>query len=202
MIKISFLGFLVELVKGFTMLRFFRILSKKIDIFFATLGIKRDKKIKSSRLLPLKSSLPITNFNKQNKKEVIESFNKLLNQSYIDKNEYIDFVTKHYRDDGYTVWEYSKEKEILESEIHLVVKRDNKILLIQCYSDHENLSQKNINNFEKESILFVGENKIFQSYDIQLIYIMSTLLLEESAYKYIKKSNNIDYEILKEQVIG
>lgn len=181
------------------MSRFSTLLSKKIDIFFATLGLKRDKKEKNAKLLPLRSSKPITNFNKQNKKEVIESFNKLLNQSYLDKNDYIDFVTKYYKDEGYTVWEYSKEKETPESEIHLIIKRENKILLIQCHSDHENLSQKNINSFEKQSILFVGENQIFQSYNIQLLYIMSTLLLEESAYKYIKKSNNIDYEILKEQ---
>ena len=174
------------------------LLSKKINIFFIILGLKRDKKKKNSKLLPLKSSIPISNFNKQNKKEVIESFNKLLNQSYLNKNEYIDFVTKHYRDEGYTVWEYSKERELTESEIHLIIKKDNKILLIQCHSDHENLSKKNINNFEKQSILFIEKNLIFKNYDIQLLYIMSTLLLEESAYKYIKKSNNIEYEILKE----
>ena len=150
-------------------------------------------------MLPLKSASPITNFDKQDKKEVIDSFNKLLNQTHLDKSEYINFITKHYRDAGYTVWEYSKEKELTQSEIHLVIKRDNIILLIQCHSDHEYLSQKNISNFEKQATLFVAENQIFQSYNIQLLYIMTTLLLEESAYKYIRKSNNIDYKILKEQ---
>jgi hypothetical protein len=175
------------------------LLSKKINTFFTILGLKRNKRIKSSTILPLKSDSPITNFDKQDKKEVIDSFNKLLNQTHLDKVEYIDFVSKHYRNDGYTVWEYSKEKELPDSEIHLIIKKENKIILIQCHSDHEYLTKKNISNFKQQAALFVAENQIFQSYNIQLLYIMTTLLLEESAYKYIRKPNNINYEILKEQ---
>lgn len=182
------------------MSRFSTILSKQINNFFTIVGIKKNKKTKESKLLPLKSVKPITNFNKQDKKEVIESFNKLLNQSYLDKNEYIDFVTQHYKKQGYTVWEYRKEKGLVDSEIHLIIKKESNILLIQCHSEYENLSKKNVNNFEKEALLFIEKNVLFQTYHIKLIYIMSTLLLEESAYKYIKKSANIDYEILKEKV--
>jgi len=174
-------------------------LLERINNFFTTIGLKGGKKEHISALLPLKSGSS-TNFSKQNKKEVIENFNNLLSKTYLEKNEYIKFVTKYYKDLGYTVWEYSKEKELPDSEIHLVIKKENNILLIQCHNDHENLSTKNIADFEVQSISFVKENRIFESYNIQLIYIMSTLLLEESAYKYIKKSKNIHYRILKEQI--
>lgn len=182
------------------MSHFSTLLSKKINTFLKTLGLNINRKEHISALLPIKSTSPITNFDKQNKKEVIESFNKLLNQGTIKNNEYIKFVTDYYKNLEYTVWEYSKEKELIDSEIHLVIKKESNILLIQCYNGYDNLNRKNTVNFEKKSISFVEENKIFQSYNIQLIYIMSTLLLEESAYKYIKKSKNIHYQILKENI--
>ena len=176
------------------------ILSKKIGTFLKTLGLNRKRKEHISALLPIKSISPITNFDKQNKKEVIDSFNKLLNQGSVEKKEYLNFVTEYYKNLKYTVWEYSKEKDLIDGEIHLVIKKESNILLIQCYNGYDNLSKNNAINFEKESISFVEENKIFQSYNIQLIYIMPTLLLEESAYKYIKKSRNIHYQILKENI--
>ncbi|MCK5854906.1 MAG: hypothetical protein KAG56_06760 [Sulfurovaceae bacterium] len=178
----------------------FSTLSKKINGFFTKLGVKRDKKENLLALLPVKSAIPITNFNKQSKKEVIDSFNKLLKRTYFEKSDYISFVTHYYKDLGYTVWEYRKEKKLPESEIHLVIKKKDDILLIQCHNEYHNLDKKNIENFEKQSILFVEENQIFQNYNIKLIYIMSTLLLEESAYGYIKKSKNIYYQILKENI--
>ena len=182
------------------MSRFSTLLSIKINSFFRTLGLKSDKEENILTLLPPKSTTPIKNFNKQDKQEVIESFNKLLNQTSLEKNDYINFVTYYYKDLNYTVWEYSKEKELPESEIHLIIKKENNILLIQCHNDQKNLNRKNISNFETQSMEFIEENRIFESYNIQLLYIMSTLLLEESAYKYIKKSKNIHYQILKESV--
>jgi len=182
------------------MSHFSTLLSKKINNFIKTLGLNIKKKEHLSALLPIKSSTPITNFDKQNKKEVIESFNKLLNQGTVEKNEYTKFVADYYKNFKYTVWEYSKEKELIDSEIDLVIKKENNILLIQCYNGYDNLSKTNSINFEKKAISFVEEYTIFQSYNIQLIYIMSNLLLEESAYKYIKKSKNIHYQILKEPI--
>lgn len=114
--------------------------------------------------------------------------------------EYCSFVVRYYQSLGFTVWEYNKETDLSNSEIHLVIKKEQNIFLIQCRNDQHNLNKENIQNFEEESNHFIAKHEIFKQYNIKLLYTMSSLQLDETAYKYIKSSNNIDYEILKARV--
>jgi hypothetical protein len=53
-------------------------------------------------------------------------------------------------------------------------------------------------DFEDQADKFLEENQIFKNYSIKLRYTMSSLLLEEEAYDYIKShSDRIDYDIIK-----
>lgn len=111
---------------------------------------------------------------------------------------YCSLITKHYKDQGYTVWEYAKEKNNTQKEIHLVVKKHQEIILVQCKNDDLDITKDKISKFEEQSNHFLEKNSIFKNYNLKLRYTMSGLFLDESAYQYIKNSNHkIDYTIVK-----
>jgi len=118
----------------------------------------------------------------------------------IIESDYCSFVADYYRSLGFSVWEYSKELNLDQSKIHLVIKKEQEIFLIQCRNDNENITQQNIKNFEEELEAFIDKYQIFEQYNVKLLYTMSSLQLDESAYKYIKSNNSIDYEIVKSYI--
>ena len=137
--------------------------------------------------------------NSDNAKERLDELKKLEKET-ITEGDYCSFIVDYYRSLGFSVWEYSKELDLDQSKIHLVIKKEQEIFLIQCRNDNENLSQQNINSFEEELKAFIDKYQIFEQYNVKLLYTMSSLQLDESAYKYIKSSNNIDYEIVKSHI--
>jgi len=70
--------------------------------------------------------------------------------------------------------------------------------LVQCKNDNLNIGLDNIYDFKVEAKQFLQQNRIFENYIVKLRYTMSSLLLEESAYTYIKNNpHEIDYDIIK-----
>ena len=138
----------------------------------------------------------------QNNNSVKERLNglKRLEKETTVKSDYCLFVADYYRSLGFSVWEYSKELDLDQTNIHLVIKKEQEIFLIQCRNDNKNLTQQDIKNFEEELEAFIEKYQIFKQYNVKLLYTMSSLQLDESAYKYIKNSNNIDYEIIKSYI--
>lgn len=161
------------------------------------LGIfNKEKKINDQTLTLYESNnISILEYN-NNAKETLSGFHKLDKENHTDK-DYCSFVVNYYQSLGFTVWEYSKDLALPESEIHLIIKKGFDIFLIQCRNDSHNLNKENICSFEEQSQAFIMQHQIFESYNVKLIYTMSSLQFDESAYKYIKSSNNINYEILK-----
>lgn len=141
---------------------------------------------------------------KINKKEERE-INRLINtiNEFLDIKENSDdykvYVANIYKKRGYTVWEYSKDKQIKNSnELNLVLKKAHNIILVQCKNDNLNININDIKEFELQSLKFLKKNQIFENYNIKLRYAMAGLFLEESAYEYIKEhSQKIDYDIIK-----
>ncbi|NOZ89722.1 MAG: hypothetical protein GXO60_00390 [Epsilonproteobacteria bacterium] len=159
-----------------------------------------------------KAIFVVSNKKRLKYKEYIEKLKEEeeLNQLITTINEFLDvqensddyktFVAKEYKNQGYTVWEYSRDKNIKDSnnQFDLLLKKRHNIILVQCRDDKINIGIDEINNFEKKTVEFIEENKIFEHYNIKLRYTMSGLFLEEEAYEYIKENaETIDYDILK-----
>lgn len=132
-------------------------------------------------------------------KETLNELKKLENEN-APENDYCAFVVDYYRSLGFIVWEYNKEAEHTQSEIHLIIKKEQEIFFIQCRNDNLTLNPKSIHNFEEQSQTLMNEHQIFSHYRVRLLYTMSSLQLDEKAYKYIKSSNNINYEIVKTHI--
>jgi hypothetical protein len=117
-------------------------------------------------------------------------------------DEYKAFVANSYKEQGYIVWEYNKDKDsIISDRLDLVLKRSKEILLVECRNCSDNIDMEQIINFEDQADKFIEKNQIFKSYSIKLRYTMSSLLLEEEAYDYIKNNlDKIDYDIIKLKV--
>jgi len=129
-------------------------------------------------------------------KRLIEIINEFLgiNNGWNDYNQYVANI---YKQQGYLVWEYSRDNKE-DSEVNLVLKRGYDIVLVQCKSDNSNINIDNIQKFQVTSSNFLKKYHIFKNYSVKLRYTMSGLFLEESAYEYIKDNwDKIDYEIIK-----
>ena len=142
-------------------------------------------------------------------KEYIEKLKEEeeLNQLITTINEFLDIqensdnyktlVAREYKNQGYTVWEYSKDKNIT-NQFDLLLKKKHDIILVQCRDDKINIGIEEIEIFKKQTSEFIKENKIFEQYNIKLRYTMSGLFLKEEAYEYIKEnSDSIEYDIVK-----
>ena len=129
--------------------------------------------------------------------ELISTINEFLDVCETS-NEYKSFVANHYKERGYTVWEYSKGRDMGSESLDLVLKKSKNILLVECRNCKKNIDMEQILNFETQTDKFLEQNRIFKNYKIKLRYTMASLLLEEEAYDYIKShSDRIDYDIIK-----
>ncbi|HHD80374.1 MAG TPA: hypothetical protein ENK99_02010 [Campylobacterales bacterium] len=130
--------------------------------------------------------------------ELSSTFDNFLN---IQENSdtYRNFVAQEYQKQNYTVWEYSKDRDFSkENKLSLILKKNHIIILVQCRNDNNNIGLDNLYDFKVEAEEFLQQNKIFENYIVKLRYTMSSLLLEESTYEYIKNNpSEIDYEIIK-----
>ena len=139
--------------------------------------------------------------NQKEEKEITELISTI--NEFLDicktSSEYKSFITKHYEKQGYTVWEYSKERDDIErNRMDLVLKKNKNILFVECRNCNTNIDMEQVTNFENQAERFVEENQIFKNYKIKLRYTMASLLLEEEVYSYMKaNSDKIDYDIVK-----
>ena len=130
-------------------------------------------------------------------KELISTINS-------DKEEVQDIesyklkIYNKYQKEGYTVWNYSKEKGIFDRNIHFVAKKNKEVLLIHCKVDQNDITIDELTEFQKNKYAFLIENPVFENYQISLQYIMSGFLLDEDAFKYLKENRPLmAYEVIK-----
>ncbi|NEW60205.1 hypothetical protein GSY74_02820 [Sulfurovum sp. bin170] len=190
----------------------FKALKFKMDRFLITLKIKKEQYSwfvvsndlnQGHAVFRPSSKREITYHQWENNKKEEREISELITtiNEFLDVNETSDeykaFVAKHYKEQGYTVWEYSKDMTNSE-ELDLVLKKSKNIILVECKNSSKNIDMEQILNFEAQADKFLGENQIFKNYCIKLRYTMASLLLEEEAYDYVKShSDRIDYDIIK-----
>jgi len=121
-------------------------------------------------------------------------------RSYIENDTYEKFIKKQFKEQGYTVWHYSKDKTQMEKNrnITLVAKKNKKILLIHCRDNLLDISIEELKRFQAQRDTFKIENPVFEEYDLTLHYSMSGFFLTEEAYEYVEENcNDITYEVIK-----
>jgi len=130
-------------------------------------------------------------------KELITLIKEFKNEDE-DPDLYKMLIQKKYQNDGYTMWNYEKEKGIYAEKIHFVAKKDKKVLLIHCRTNKNDISIEHIIEFQKNRATFLTQNPVFEMYNVKLQYTMSSFSLTEEAFKYLKeKKNSIYYEMIK-----
>ena len=132
-------------------------------------------------------------------RELILAIHEAKNDSTdIDPTAYKIQVYKKYQDEGYTLWDYSKEKGEYDRNIHFVAKKDKDVLLIHCKVDEQDITLEEVLDFRENKQAFIAENPVFAIYNIRIKYIMSGFSLSEEAFAYLQKNNRlISYELLK-----
>lgn len=121
-------------------------------------------------------------------------------RSYIENNEYEDFVKEYYTKKGYTVWHHSKEKTQYEKNknITLVAKKHKEIILIHCRDNQLDISVNELKNFQQQRNDFKKNNPVFENYDLKLHYTMSGFFMTQEAYEYVEDyKDDITYEVIK-----
>jgi len=130
-------------------------------------------------------------------KELIALIKEFKNEEE-DPDLYNQLIQKKYQKDGYTIWDYGKEKGVYAEKIHFVAKKDKKVLLIHCRTNKNDISFEHIKGFQENKKTFIEQNPVFEMYNIKLQYTMSSFSLTEEAFKYLKEEkDNICYEMVK-----
>ena len=128
----------------------------------------------------------------------IKNSKNITNNKFIDSNEYKIKVFNTYKKEGYTLWDYSKEKGHYDKNIHFVAKRNRDVVLIHCKSNQEDITLNEVLRFRENKQNFIAENPIFEIYNIKIKYLMPHFSLSEEAFKYLQKHrNSVFYKILK-----
>jgi len=155
-------------------LLFIKKLFKSLNLSFLRHKISEKKDTKSSKVYALERLKEIHNY------------------------DYIIFVANYYRAKNHTVWEYSKEKNLVNHELNLVMKIKKDILLIQCRSNMNRVTLDAILKFETVGREFVSQYALFKNYNILYLYLCSEEKFSDEAKEYMANSTHISYEILRE----
>lgn len=140
---------------------------------------------------------------KKEEKKVRKTIQRTSQKEKIAKGEiYEEFIALVYKANGYTIWEHGKDKGVLDGGIDLIVKKDKKIILIQCKNWNEvgqyKIDHKDIKAFRSDGRDFIEKNKIFKGYNLHLKYILSGNFMHPSAIHHIEEcGKNISYEIIR-----
>ena len=133
-----------------------------------------------------------TSIKKSSKLQALERLKEIHNY------DYISFVADYYRNSKYTVWEYSKEKNLVNYPLNLVMKRGKEIFLTQCRGNMKELTLDDLMRLEEIKSDFIDQYKLFENYNIFYLYICPDYTFSEKAMHYINKNENVSYITLKE----
>ena len=147
------------------------------------------------------SSLSFSFLKKKEGKKTLDKSSKihaLERLKEIHNYDYSTFVANYYRAKDYIVWEYSKEKKLIDYPLNLIVKREKDILFVECRSNIKEIPLDRILEFEKVGIEFLKQYKLFKNYNILYLCICSEDSFSPKALAYIADNGHISYKILKE----
>ena len=121
---------------------------------------------------------------------------KKINHFAPNTQDYLDKIEAHYKNEGFTLWNYAQEKGIYNKNIHFVAKKHKNVFLI--HSPSHDISLDHILQFEQNVKEFLDENPVFLLYNLTPLYVIPTFLLSQEAFDYLSLTiSSVDYFILK-----
>jgi restriction system protein len=110
-------------------------------------------------------------------------------------DEYELFISKHFREQGYTISEHGIDNGVKDNGIDIIAKKDKDILFIQC----KNWSSKSSNKVRDKEIKvtrqdvqdYKEKHPLYAMYKTKIIYIMSENVLHGSGYHYIQDNSEV-----------
>ncbi|MDF1877001.1 restriction endonuclease [Sulfurimonas sp. SAG-AH-194-L11] len=155
----------------------------------------------------LKENIELKNIIKKVKKiSEISIEKKVVKQTRYEEKvkkgtEYEEFIARYYEKLGYYVWEHGKDKGRKDNGIDLIAKKDKEIIFMQCknwsVSSSYKISHKELKSTRQDVSDYIEKNKIFESYNRRIIYILSNDVLHKSAYHYLEEyKNSIECQII------
>ena len=147
------------------------------------------------------SSLRLTLFNKKERKKISNKSSKIYaleRLKEIHNYDYSTFVANHYRAKNYTVWEYSKERNLIDDALNLVIKKEKEIVFVHCRSNIDEITLDSLLVFEQAVAEFLEQYTFFTNYNILYLTVCSEDKISEEALMYMADNRYITYEVLKE----
>lgn len=112
--------------------------------------------------------------------------------------EYEEQIADHFRWKGYDVVEHGKMNGKKDGGIDLIATKADEMILIQCKNwATRKITHSHIKEFLYNAKTFIENNPIWQSIEIDFLYVVSNDLLDKSAKGFIHHSNEkINYQVI------
>jgi len=107
-------------------------------------------------------------------------------------------VYKKYKEAGYTLWDYGKEKGSYNQNIDLLAKKNREVLLIRCIIIDRDVHVDEIVTFRAAKKEFLENNPIFENYNLKAQLVMTHFSLTKESFEYLQENKTkVFYEVLK-----
>ncbi|WP_321777804.1 restriction endonuclease [Sulfurimonas sp.] len=141
-------------------------------------------------------------YDKINEEKYSFKENKLTNEQKKEKgNKYETYICKHFEKEGYLTVPHGKNHGKKDDGIDIILKRDKKILFIQCkdwnIKNKHRIDSKEIQYTRMNVRDYIEKNKIFEMYDWKILYVTSDDILDDSGeYKIREYSSEIEHRVI------
>lgn len=121
---------------------------------------------------------------------------RMTNKKKKEKGDlYEDFISNHFRTQGYTIAEHGKDNGVKDHGIDIIAKKGRDVLFIQCKnwsaassrkvkSDDMKIARQNIQDYKEK-------NPLYEMYNMKILYVISENVLHGSAYHYVQENSEI-----------
>ncbi len=165
-------------------------------------ALKEENKILKQKVKKLEYYIKELELGTEKENEILEikedeegsENNLVINES--NNIEYINFVAGHYKLEGYDIY-LNKTKNDEYKELDVVCRRDKNVIFLKCELLEENnmISYKRLEVFVHSCKKYI-QNQNIKNKTIQLRLVIPNDGLNYPERKYIKETENLEYEIL------
>lgn len=122
-------------------------------------------------------------------------YSELLKSNKEKGDAYELFVGKHFEEKGYIIKYNGLEQGKKDNTIDLIAINKEEVILIQCKNYKEDtktkINHEKVKAFFGDSSIYLEKNPQFRNWDIKRLYVISNMILDTSAKKYITENKDL-----------
>lgn len=132
-----------------------------------------------------------------------DEFRKEFRKSLKEKGDnYERYVSKYFKDQGYTIAEHGLDNGKKDHGIDLIAKKEKEIIFIQCKnwkeSEEHKIDHRNIKEFIGNCTAYMEKNPMFTMCTIKRYFAVSEEIMDYSAEKFISQNPQSIQKLLLE----